>query len=199
MSEQTSTILLRKLAEAERDDPVLAPELRRAADEIEQLRESVTRLAKAVSDRESETLAVAAELDEVRAENELLRRKTFDVVAQPLVGSVDDAARKVFEWLGIDYPWKQMTGAEKDKYVRLVRKVLAPFAAKAVKLRTALQETTDALWQGTRLLERMVLDPSETTIADATAWYPQGFKVHQRAQDVLVSPAAEVDSDVEMR
>ena len=64
MSEQTSTILLRKLAEAERDDPVLAPELRSAADEIEQLRESVTRLAKAVSDRESETLAVAAEVED---------------------------------------------------------------------------------------------------------------------------------------
>jgi len=53
------------------------------------------------------------------------------------------------------------------------------------RLADELQAAADALWQATRIIERLTLDGSETTAADARAWVPQGYAAHTAAQVAL--------------
>lgn len=92
--------------------------------------------------------------------------------------------------LGVHHGWHDAAThyAARESALSAERDALATQVA---TLRKALERTANALWQGSRLLERMVLDGGKTTVADATAWYPQGFKFHDEAQSALALPASD--------
>ena len=61
-------------------------------------------------------------------------------------------------------------------------------AAREAQYREALEKAAHDLWQSTRMVERMALDGSETTVSDATSWYPKAFKTYDEIQSALATP-----------
>lgn len=116
----------------------------------------------------------------------------FDDDAIPYIFGSDatdeqkDAEERLFGWV-VDRAAEAAKGAVED----LAEDLLREAAAREAQLRGALTDAARDLWQATRLLERMVLNPSETTIADATTWYPQGFKQFDAADKALALPASD--------